>query len=102
MFGETFEMNAFWVSVFVDEQDEDFDLKVWHPLFDKLPDKDRFQILFIMLDELFGEFGTQRWIGDIKFTNERFSESMPILELHDFIQGETGRREWKLIPPVNQ
>ena len=99
MGGESFEPTAFWCSVFLNEQDEKFDITVWHPLFAKLPKDEHFRILFIVLDELFGEFGTQRWLGEIKISDERLSESMPVVELRDYVNAETARREWKLIPP---
>lgn len=99
MDGETFKPSAFWCSVFVDEQSEKFDITVWHPLFAKLPKEEQFRILFIVLDELFGEFGTQRWLGEIKMADDRLAESMPVAELRDFVTAETAKREWKLIPP---
>lgn len=99
MHGETFNPAAFWCAVFIDDQAEKFDITVWHPLFAKLPKKEQFRILFIVLDELFGEFGTQRWLGEIKMADDRLAESMPIAELRDFVTAETAKREWKLIPP---
>jgi hypothetical protein len=99
MEGEIFKPSAFWCSVFIDEQEEKFDITVWHPLFAKLPKEEQFRILFIVLDELFGEFGTQRWLGEIKMADDRLAESMPIAELRDFVTAETEKREWKLIPP---
>ena len=99
MGGETFEPAAFWCAVFINEQVEKFDIAVWHPLFARLPKDEHFRILFIVLDELFGEFGTQRWLGEIKITDARLAESMPVVELRDYVQAESARREWKLIPP---
>ena len=99
MGGETFEPTAFWCSVFIDEKEGKFDITVWHPLFAKLPKDEQFRILFIVLDELFGEFGTQRWLGEIKMADHRLAESMPFAELRDFVAAETAKREWKLIPP---
>lgn len=99
MDGETFKPSAFWCSVFVDEQSEKFDITVWHPLFAKLPKGEQFRILFIVLDELFGEFGTQRWLGEIKMADDRLADSMPVAELRDFVNAEAAEREWKLIPP---
>ncbi len=99
MGAETFEPAAFWCSVFINEQAEKFNITVWHPLFAKLPKDEHFRILFIVLDELFGEFGTQRWLGEIKITDARLAESMPVVELRDYVQAESARREWKLLPP---
>ena len=49
----------------VDQEQELLDIVVWHPLFAELPDEHHAQLLFLLLDETLGEFGTQTWLGGI-------------------------------------
>lgn len=49
----------------VDEEQEVLDIVAWHPLFADLPDEHHAQLLFLLLDETLGEFGTQTWLGGI-------------------------------------
>lgn len=49
----------------VDPEHEVLDIVAWHPLFSELPEDHHAQLLFLLLDETLGEFGTQTWIGAI-------------------------------------
>ena len=50
----------------VDQEHEVLDIVAWHPLFAELPEDHHAQLLFLLLDETLGEFGTQTWIGGIE------------------------------------
>ncbi len=50
----------------VDPDHEVLDIVAWHPLFSQIPDDHHAQMLFLLLDETLGEFGTQSWIGGIE------------------------------------
>jgi hypothetical protein len=99
MGGHKFDPLAFWVTPFVNHDEEKLDITVWHPLFDEMPERDRWTVLFLFLDEVLGEYGTQQWIGEIKLEPKRLGDSMPLEELKEFserIQAEHGWR--KLLP----
>lgn len=52
----------------VDREHEVLDIVAWHPLFSELPERHHAQLLFLLLDETLGEFGTQTWIGGIEIS----------------------------------
>jgi hypothetical protein len=41
------------------------DVRLWHPLFDRVPQPVRIQVAFLFLDKLLGEDEVERWIGRI-------------------------------------
>jgi hypothetical protein len=91
----------FWVTPGIDEEEEKVDLMLWHPLIEKAEERLCMQALFLMLDEIFGEFGTTRWIGSIEFSQKRLAESMPITELKEFVEETRSSRGWKMRSPVD-
>jgi len=91
----------FWVTPEIDEEKEKVDLMLWHPLIEKAEEGLCMQALFLMLDEIFGEFGTTRWIGHIEFSQKRLAESMPITELEEFVEETRVSRGWKMVSPVD-
>ncbi|WP_193214477.1 hypothetical protein [Luteolibacter marinus] len=97
----TFRPIEFWVTPEIDEENEEVDLVLWHPLIEKSEDGLCMQALFLVLDEIFGEFGTSRWIGKIEFSKKRLAESMPIAELKDFVAETSAARGWKMRSPVD-
>ncbi len=85
----------------VDEEAKVVDLIAWHPLFEHLPEEHHFQILFLLLDEALGEFGTQTWIGDIKI--EPLPEggtTRKLIELPQFLQQVAAYHEWEKLSPL--
>jgi hypothetical protein len=62
------------INTTVDEQHEMLDVVAWHPLFTELPEDHHAQLLFLMLDETLGEFGTQSWLGDIEIAEVKEAE----------------------------
>lgn len=97
---EKFRPIEFWVSPYIDEQDEKIDLAVWHPSINRVSERDRFTALFLILDELLGEIGTQRWIREIKFSENSLQKSMPIPELVEFVQSAQSLHAWKQYHPT--
>ena len=91
----------FWVTPEVDEEDECVDLTVWHPLADQIEVKHCQTALFLVLDEIFGETGTGRWIGRMEFSRKKLGPSMPILELKEFVEATRADRGWKFIHPCD-
>lgn len=89
----------FWLTPTVDRENECVDIIVWHPLFARMEDQQKWTILFLFLDEILGEYGTGQWIGDLKLGTQQLADSMPIEELPQFLgklETETG---WKKLPP---
>lgn len=96
----TFKPVEFWVFPYVDEEAEKIDITVWHPSMARLTDKARFIALFLMLDELLGEHGTQNWIGKIRFNDDQLRRSIPISELREVILDVRARQGWRKYPPT--
>ncbi|MCB1275983.1 hypothetical protein [Prosthecobacter sp.] len=97
---ETFKPIEFWIFPYVNKDSEKIDISVWHPSIKRLPEKARFMALFLMLDELLGEHGTQNWIGEIKFSEDQLRQSIPIAELRDLIDETRQEHGWKKYPPT--
>jgi hypothetical protein len=76
-------------------------MTVWHPLFAKLAESDRWTVLFLVLDEALGEFGTQSWIGQIKMTDSRLADAMPLKELPAFVSSTEVETGWKKYAPTD-
>jgi hypothetical protein len=98
--GRKFDPKEFWLATDLNHEDEKIDITVWHPLFDVLSEKDRWTVLFLMLDEVMGEFGTQNWIGEIAFSDRQLKEAMPITELRSLIQKIEQDQGWKKCSPI--
>jgi len=92
--GENIDASAIWVTLEPDEEAQRFDLTVWHPAFSKLQQKERFQILFIWLDEILGEKGTAKWIGAIEFSDSEFRSAVPLKELRETVQEARDLKGW--------
>lgn len=97
---EKFQPSEFWVCPYVDVQEENIDIAVWHPSINRLDQRIRFQALFLMLDELLGEHGTQNWIGEIKFSEDQLKQSIPIFELPEMIAETQKSHGWEKHPPT--
>lgn len=97
--GVSFDPLEFWVTPTLNRQSEKLDIQAWHPRFGSMAERERWTVLFLFLDEVLGEYGTQQWIGEIELGQERLTESIPLEELRDYtqcVQAETG---WKKMPP---
>jgi hypothetical protein len=97
--GKSFDPIEFWLTPCANREREKVDLNVWHPLFSSMTEQDRWAVLFLFLDEVLGELGTQQWIGEIKLNDQQFANAIPLEELRPFLiklESETG---WKKYPP---
>ena len=100
-FGDTkFSPQQFWIAASKNTETEKFDISVWHPTLAALPEKQRWTVLFVTLDEALGEFETQNWIGQIKLTDAQLKDSMSLKEFRQFIQEAPGRTGWKKSSPT--
>ena len=94
-----FDPIEFWLTPYVDDQDEEIDLTVWHPLFARMPEKQRWMVLFLFLDEALGEYCTQQRIGEIKLNGERLAQAIPLAELPEFVAKTESAKGWKRHQP---
>jgi hypothetical protein len=99
--GFVFEPKELWVHLRANDQEENIDITAWHPLFARVEDNSKYSIMFLLLDEVLGEHGTQNWIGEIKFADTQLKESVPIWELPEFIKQVETQREWKKYKPTD-
>lgn len=91
----------FWVTPEIDEERECVHLSLWHPLADRVEMRTCQTALYLILDEIFGEFGTDRWIGRPEFSKAKLAESMPIGELREFVEATAAARGWKMRTPCD-
>jgi hypothetical protein len=96
---QDFDPIEFWVTPEVNNEAEKIDITAWHPLFDRLSENDRLRPLFLFLDEVLGEFGTDQWIGEIKLGDRRLSDAIPLNELSGFVTDLEKAKGWKKFPP---
>ena len=89
----------------VDEQREVLDIVAWHPLFERIPQDHYAQLLFLLLDETLGEFGTQTWLGKID-TEPLSSEQLDgrrthrLMDLPKFIKNIQRYHGWEKLSPL--
>lgn len=99
--GQRFEAIEFWFATYVDKDSEHIDITAWHPAFARLQERERFFVLFLMLDATLGEFGTQTWIGDIKIGDQRLADAIPLKELPSLISSTQAAHGWQKYPPTD-
>lgn len=64
--GASVDTEHFLLKTSVDEEQKVINIEAWHPALQKVPPDHHYQILFLLLDEALGEFGTEMWLGEIK------------------------------------
>ena len=94
-----FDPLEFWITPTIDREKEKIDIFVWHPLFEILEKKQRYTVLYLFLDELLGEYGTEHWIGRMELASERLTEAIPLPELLDVVNKMKAEEGWKKHPP---
>lgn len=97
--GMRFDPKEIWVAVSIDEEDQNVDITVWHPSWERVAPNIRSTVTFLFLDEAFGEYGTDWWIGQIEFNNSRLSEAIPLQELAEQVAKLAAERGWKKNAP---
>ena len=97
--GREFSIAEMWLKPEVDQETKMINISVWHPHFNIMEDNARFQILFLWLDEVLGETGTEQWVGQVDFSTEEFEEAIPLLELDSFITEMIEENDWRKPPP---
>lgn len=98
---EQVDVETFMLKTSVDDEAKAIDIVAWHPALQQVPEEHHFQILFLLLDEALGEFGTQTWLGDIKIEPFTESEKTKMLsELPAFVRQVSDYHEWEKLSPL--
>ncbi len=95
-----FEFGSLWVSAKPDLENESVDLAAWHPLFSEVDKEVRSTVLYLILDEVLGEFGTDLWLGTIETTDTELADSMPVSELREYIHELELKEGWQKSDPT--
>lgn len=98
--GERFEFGSLWVTPKVETEREKVGITAWHPAFEKVDERTRNFVLFLMLDETLGEYGTDSWLGQIETGDSKLSGAIPVGELRDFLHDLEIENGWKKYPPT--
>ncbi|MBK8475307.1 MAG: hypothetical protein IPL39_03100 [Opitutaceae bacterium] len=99
MAGTRFDPKEIWVTPRIDTDAEKLDLTIWHPAWATISEKQRGIITFLFLDESLGEYGTERWIGEISHGKEHLAQSFPLEELASHVDATAKANTWRLIAP---
>lgn len=99
--GNRVDVDGFQVRTHVDDERQKIDILAWHPVLERVPQAQHFTILFLLADEVLGEFGTQTWLGEIKiepFTPDAYTRSLS--DLPEFISHVNTYHKWEKLPPL--
>ncbi len=88
-----------WITPSLDREAQEVDLVVWHHAWDHITEKKRWTIVFLFLDEVLGEYGTQQWVGKISFGKDRLADSFPLEELGEYVGAIIRDAGWKHSTP---
>ncbi len=97
--GKRFDPAELLVTAAVNPDKQNLNITVWHPLFDNTPERERWTVLFLFLDTVLGEYGTQQWIGKIIFAPQRPGDSFPLNELEPLLERVKTEHRWRNFPP---
>lgn len=99
--GEQVDTERFLIKTSVDEERQKIDIVAWHPSLQVVPPDDHYQILFLLLDEALGEFGTEMWLGEIAV--EKFDPQPGTITLADLpamIEKANKYYQWEKLSPL--
>ncbi len=97
--GNKFSPMEFWIAPNLDREGEKIDIVAWHPKFGMLEESQRMTVLYLFLDELLGEYGTEQYIGKIEVGTQQLTEAIPLVELLEFVEKTKAAEGWKKYPP---
>lgn len=96
--GNSVDAETLMISTEVDDDANAVSIKAWHPAFEPVPEEARLQILFLLLDEALGEYGTQTKLGDIQFADE--PDAMPLAKLPEYLDNLWLEKGWDNVTPL--
>ncbi len=98
---EQVDVERFALRTTVDDESQCIDIVAWHPALQHVPEEHHLQILFLLLDESLGEFGTQMWLGTVAVEPfEADEKSKWLHELPKFIEQVNAYHRWEKTPPL--
>lgn len=86
--------------IHVDDDRQEVDLVVFHPVFAAMTDSARGQLMFLIVDWMLGEEGVERWVGAIEWTLTEPDEALPadaLVEITDSLASRHSEPEWVLM-----
>jgi len=99
--GEQVDTENFLIKTSVDEEGQKIDVVAWHPALKSVPQEHHQQILFLLLDEALGEFGTETWLGTIELEPLIAGPGVITLaELPGMIEKAGKYYEWEKLSPL--
>ena len=100
---EQVDVESFLVKTDVDAENEKIHITAWHPAYARVPAEHHMQILFLLLDEALGEFGTEMWIGNIEIEPVEPGEHVRSLaDLPEFIRQMNEYHKWEKLEPLDE
>ncbi len=100
--GQPIDVVNFMIQTTVDEESELIDIVAWHPAFEKLSEEERYHILFLLLDEALGEFGTEMWLGGINVAPITGDNSaIKLSKLAEKIAQVNAFYDWEKVLPIH-
>ena len=102
-FGEKrFNPAEIWITPTLDFDSERIDIVCWHPEWADLDERQKWTMLFLFLDEILGEYGTQSFIGKMEFGDSKLKDALPLSELRPYIGRTREEKGWsEKIPGEN-
>jgi len=97
--GKDYRPIEFWVTPTLDEERERIDLVAWNPVFESMPEPERYQVLFLWLDEVLGEEAVADRLGAIEIRDDALADSFPVPELAEFVDRAVAARGWRSRAP---
>lgn len=96
--GSNVDAETLMVATEVDYDNRVVNIKAWHKAFESIEQEGRFQILYLLLDEALGEYGTQTKLGEIEFASDRGAK--PLGTLPAFLETLWLEQGWEELSPL--
>jgi hypothetical protein len=96
--GSSVDVESLVVATDVDDENEVVNIKAWHEAFENIENEGRFQLLYLLLDETLGEYGTQTKLGSIEFKSD--PDAKPLGELPGYLDRLWLEKGWEELSPL--
>jgi hypothetical protein len=84
-----------------DEEEQRINIVAWHPAFSQIDEENQPQLVFLLLDEALGEFGTEQCLGTIDIKPPPAGgKIVPLLDLPAYIESAYKYLGWERISPL--